>query len=880
MTQPDGPVTDGAEPELPAEPPAGRLTRWFGAADQRSALRCVVALGIIALAAVAGAGLSLVSPPDVLPPQPYWLAVATVAVALSQVFMLRLRTTNGNFVIGWGETALVICLYAVPPHWIAAVIGSGAVLGHLGLRALGHVRTVSAAIRNAVIITVGGAAGMLAAGLVSRTYHARMTPSMSFALCLGAITYFAVTAVLAAATGKPYRPHRFRAGLVHIVRSKAVMVVCNIAIGVIVVAAIGADVWWGLLLPPALWLLQQMYAHRLRADEERRTWQAFAGATRSLSQLNERAVAVAGAEGAMELFSPRQAEVAVTTADNPRRYLIRRGGEVEELAATVDAAPDPVGLRSGDRVAVRELVMGGVAVGQLRLWFDGPGRLTPRQQMAFESFADALAAALHDAATHRQLQAITAQSTYDAAHDALTGLPNRATMQSWGDEVLRALDRDAPVALLLLDVDHFKEVNDTLGHGAGDDLLRITATRLGELASAGALLARLGGDEFALLLTVMPEDVGPHPVTGGASWRAAGPANDVTGSPLRRILRYARRVAEHLALPTEVAGVQLSIEASIGVVVTEAGCADMSELLRCADVAMYQAKRGGASVAWYDSAKDAASTDRLALLAELREALATTDQLVLDLQPAVDLVSGYPTGVEALIRWRHPRRGLLGPGEFVRVLEHSELLGPFTRYVIDRALGHASEWAANGLDVPVAVNMSPRSLLDPRLPADVNELLRRHRVTPRLLVLEITETVVLSELEVIDEVLAGLRDLGVQLAVDDFGTGYSSLTFLTRIPVDEVKVDRGFVADMVESPKAAAIVRTTVDLGRELGLRVVAEGVETAEQKAALAALGCTAAQGFHFYPPMPADKIGGVLAEMVAAAPPRVIPLRADDAS
>jgi EAL domain-containing protein (putative c-di-GMP-specific phosphodiesterase class I) len=263
----------------------------------------------------------------------------------------------------------------------------------------------------------------------------------------------------------------------------------------------------------------------------------------------------------------------------------------------------------------------------------------------------------------------------------------------------------------------------------------------------------------------------------------------------------------------------------------------------------------------------------------MREALAVDDQLDVVLQPAVDLVTGAPTGVEALIRWRHPRRGVLAPVDFVRTVEGSELLAPFTRYVVDRALGVAAEWAAHGLQIPIAVNLSARSLLDPRLPADVAELLRRHRIPPSGLVLEITETVVMSELDVIDEVLAGLRAVGVQLAVDDFGTGFSSLTFLTRITVDELKVDREFVAKMVHSAEAAAIVRTTVDLGRELGLRVVAEGVETADQRDALTALGCRAAQGFHFFKPMPPDRITGVLRTLLAAQP-NVFPLRADGAS
>jgi EAL domain-containing protein (putative c-di-GMP-specific phosphodiesterase class I) len=239
------------------------------------------------------------------------------------------------------------------------------------------------------------------------------------------------------------------------------------------------------------------------------------------------------------------------------------------------------------------------------------------------------------------------------------------------------------------------------------------------------------------------------------------------------------------------------------------------------------------------------------------------------------LADGGATGVEALIRWQHPRRGTLLPGEFVPVVENSELLGQFTRYVLDRALAVAAGWAAEGLAIPVAVNLSPRSLLDGNLADEVAALLRKHNTDPRLLILEITETVVMSELTVIDDTLGKLRRLGVQLAVDDFGTGYSSLTFLTRVPVDEVKIDRSFVQTMVESTEVAAIVRTTIDLAHRLDLRVVAEGVETAEQRAALADLGCTSAQGFLFHPPMPPDRVIAVLHELTTA---KILKLHKDD--
>ncbi|NUT36301.1 MAG: bifunctional diguanylate cyclase/phosphodiesterase, partial [Hamadaea sp.] len=474
---------------------------------------------------------------------------------------------------------------------------------------------------------------------------------------------------------------------------------------------------------------------------------------------------------------------------------------------------------------------------------------------ALAAYEDSIGVALHDAATHAALRHATERADDEAVRDPLTKLFNREALLRRGDETLRGLDRSAAVALLLLDVDNFKDVNNTLGHVAGDQLLQIAAGRLADLVSDVEILARLGGDEFGLLLFDLPEDGTEAPL----------------GQAQRQAMRRARRLAAVLAEPTEIAGVTVSAETSIGVVVATAGRVDMPELLRRADVALYQAKDGRSSVVAYDPSHDGASTDRLALVAEMRTALRHDDQVVLALQPAIDLTTGAATGVEALARWEHPRRGRLHPKDFVRAVEASELLAPFTRYVIDKALAAAAHWRAEGIDVPVAVNLSARNLLDSELPGDITELLRKHRVPAHRLVLEITETVVMSDLTVIDEVLSDLRQMGVQLSVDDFGTGYSSLTFLTRIAVDEVKVDRSFVRAMSDSPQAAAIVRTTVDLGRQLGLRVVAEGVETQEQRRELTALGCTAAQGFHFFRPMPSEEITAALRSLPEPPPAAV---------
>jgi EAL domain-containing protein (putative c-di-GMP-specific phosphodiesterase class I) len=330
--------------------------------------------------------------------------------------------------------------------------------------------------------------------------------------------------------------------------------------------------------------------------------------------------------------------------------------------------------------------------------------------------------------------------------------------------------------------------------------------------------------------------------------------------------------------PTNVGQVTLSVEASIGVAVTRHGGCDIVELLRRADVAMYQAKRSAQPVMSYDSGRDVTSLDRLALLTEMQAALELGDQLVLNLQPSIDLTNGAPLGAEALIRWQHPRRGLLTPGSFITEIEQTDLIGPLTSAILDLALEACASWESIGLELPVAVNISARSLLDRELPNRVAAVLAKHDIPPGRLVLEITETAMMSELKVVEEIIEALRGMGVQLSLDDFGTGHSSLSFLARVKVDEVKIDQEFVASMHESPEAAVIVRTTIELARSLGLRVIAEGVENAAQRATLAQLGCTGAQGYHLYPPLGVEEARAAMAMAASAAaersPATIIPL------
>jgi diguanylate cyclase (GGDEF)-like protein len=414
-----------------------------------------------------------------------------------------------------------------------------------------------------------------------------------------------------------------------------------------------------------------------------------------------------------------------------------------------------------------------------------------------------------------------------AHYDELTGLPNRTLYRSL---VEQAVNGGAPAAVLLLDVDRFKEVNDALGHERGDLLLQELGARLHRVCE-GEVVARLGGDEFAILL--------------------AGSAEEASA--------LAARIHAALEEPFDLNGFALEIAASIGVAASPEHGADVDTLVQHADVAMYVAKGAHAGTSTYDPEQDTNDAARLALAGELRRAL-DDDELVVHYQPKADLGTGEISGVEALVRWEHPSRGFIPPDEFIPIAERTGLIKTLSRYVLAAALRERSRWAAAGHDLHVAVNLTIPDLLDQDLPDRIAALLDETGVSPDDLELEITESTILADPLRVRQNLDRLNELGLSLAIDDFGTGYSSLAYLKRLPVSTIKIDRSFVMDMLESDSDAAIVRSTIELGRNLGLRVVAEGVETEEAWNALREHGCTLAQGYLIGKPMPAEELGALL--------------------
>ncbi len=421
---------------------------------------------------------------------------------------------------------------------------------------------------------------------------------------------------------------------------------------------------------------------------------------------------------------------------------------------------------------------------------------------------------------------------HEALHDALTGLPNRSFLQR---RLAVAVDdigagRSAGAAVMILDLDGFKEVNDTLGHQKGDLLLAEVATRLVASVGTEGTVVRLGGDEFAVLLT--------------------GTADQ------ERAVAVGLRALSALEQPVDLDGLAVAVSGSLGIALAPAHATEPAGLLKRADLAMYDAKGSSRGLRVYEKHLDDEDPFRLTLVAELRGALQDGDGVEVHFQPQARPADGTVTGVEALARWTHPVLGVVTPDVFVPVAERSGLIGALTTRVLDRSLAACADWAARGHELGVAVNLSARSLLDADLVDEVSRLLQRHRVPAARLTLEVTEGSVMADPDRAIAVLQSLRDLGVRVSVDDFGTGYSSLSYLKRLPIHEVKIDRSFVTGLAEGGEDAAIVRAVVDLAQHLHLEVVAEGVEDQETWDILASLGCDLVQGWHLGRPVPAERL------------------------
>jgi len=424
-----------------------------------------------------------------------------------------------------------------------------------------------------------------------------------------------------------------------------------------------------------------------------------------------------------------------------------------------------------------------------------------------------------------QAVALEAQATRNATHDQLTGLPNRFLLKDrLAQALLSAARQQKRVAVIVMDLDRFKEINEAMGPYNGDRLLKQVATRLQAALQEPETVARLGGDEYAVLVPGLEQ------------------ARDI--SPV------VKKIEKAMEMPFMLEHLKLDVRASMGIALYPEHGTDPDTLLQRADVAMYAAKRNRAGFLVYSPKYDEYSPQRLTLMGELRHAI-ENDGLVLHFQPKVDLKSGTVGEVEVLVRWNHPRHGLMFPDEFIPLAERTGLIKPLTLWVLHRALDQSGAWKQQGLSLGVAVNLSAQVLFDLDLPDIVAGALAARDVAPQSLILEITESAIMVDMDRALQILARLSDMGVRIAIDDFGTGYSSLSYLSKMPVDEIKIDKSFVLDMHENKTNAVIVHATIELGHNLGLSVIGEGVESGAMFDRLRELGCDAAQGYFMTRPL-----------------------------
>jgi diguanylate cyclase (GGDEF)-like protein len=809
-----------------------RWRRWSRPDRQVAALTLVVAGATLAFNVVPLVVGGLPAPDQL--GTVAWLPVLVVMFCLTEGFAIHIRVRRGGHAISITEIPMVIALAALDP---LLVVVARTVGGTAGLAFLRRQRGQKLAF-NIALISLQATVAVAVFGAVARPGHGLAGPRewlAAYAAMVAAdlLAIILITAVISL-YDDPSEWRRLPAAMRGLV---LVLVATSIAlVGVLAVQSNPAAAAILAVLYGVVHVGYRGYVRQSQGNEQVENLYAFTSALDSsletrtlirviLDQVRDQLRAGAGelilpprgSEPGLRVRLSGQGQIDETPADGPEPaswWAPAADGEPVLLPAgdTVDGMAVPVPV--GDGVTAVLLVTDSLP--------DIP-TFTAEHLRLLQAMANHASVAVANARLVDRLRQEAVEKERTALHDSLTCLPNRRHLYRLLDAAL-ASGHTTGTAVLMMDLDRFKEINDALGHDIGDALLRQVGDRLRRLLDGRGTVARLGGDEFAMLVA------------------ASSPENAAA---------IGHELLQEVERPVSLDHLTLHPRASIGIALAPDHGRDSGMLLRRADVAMYAAKQAHSGVRTYRTSDDQNTPQRLALIGDLRDAVERHATLVV-FQPKVDPATGAVVGAEALSRWHHPERGIIPPDVFVPLAEHSGLIRPLTLHVLDTSMRHCAAWRRAGHPMTVAVNLSPNTLLDDTLPDAINQLLGRHGLPATALVLEITESALMTDPEASTATLHRLRALGVAISIDDFGTGYSSLSRLRDLPIDEVKIDKSFVLDVARDPRDRALVRSTVELGHALDLRVVAEGVEDADTYAFLARTGCDVVQGFHVSKALP----------------------------
>lgn len=791
-------------------------------------------------------------------PIPWWhwpLAVVFLATFIwAQLTVLQVEVRRHAFVVSVTEAPLLLGLYFLSPVLLVSVVA----LAALAVRSYQRQSRVKLWFNVASLM-----AGAALASLIVRTGLPLDVSSPATWLVLAAAVCANTLITLGAVIGVVTLVQGNMSGreLVRTAVPGLPVAALNITIGLVILVLLQQGAWSLLLLTAIIAYFAIAYRSYTRSLQYSRALNEMYGLTRAIADTPHDGTLADVLLGRVREML--QAEYATLWVPGRGRHPEVLLSAKVDYSALTDAAATPAVLRqhaleTGDTVAVgpklgdestraelrrsgaKDVIIvplraGSVVIGCLEVAnrLGDTTHFGPSDVRLLETIAAHAAVAVENSRLVERLR-------FDAYHDALTALPNRRRVTDGLEESVAVRTPGEVVAVLLLDVAGLRDVNESLGRAAGDQLLVEVAGRVREAAPASALVGRVGGDAFAITLR-LPDDAAA--------------------------LALAGELRDRLRRPITVGALTLEVDAAVGVVVHPEHGAEPATLLQRADVATQAAKGLSSGVQLFNQALESGSARRLGLAADLRQAL-DNDELEVHFQPKVSIADRRLVGVECLARWEHPAHGSVLPADFVAVAEHTGQLGRLTEAVLNAGLRRARQWADSGHPLPIAVNLSSRTLLDPEFPGRVGQLLAEHGVAPELLTFEIIEDGTIGELDRPLPVLHRLAELGVRLAVDDFGTGYSSLSYLRQLPVQEVKIDKSFVQGMATDAGDLAIVRTVVDLSRHFGLVAVAEGVESELTLNLLQEIGCEVGQGFLFSRPLPYERLEAWLAAQTDAEP------------